>query len=314
VSKIHSAAVVDPSAELGSGVSVGPYAVVGPDVVLGDDCEVGAGAQVRGPSRFGRANRIFSNACVGFEPQDLKFRGEEVRLEVGDANVFREFSTVHRGTQFGGGVTRIGDGNLFMAYSHVAHDSQVGSRTVFVNGATLAGHVEVGDDATIGAFSAVHQFCRVGRHAYIGGFSVVTMDALPFVKTVGQKASCYGLNTIGLRRKGFERETIRRLRRAVRILVHSGLNTRQALERIEAEVGDDPEVAYLVEFARTAERGFVKSPPGRRGGRGGGGEDAEEVEGALDREEADALAAPPGEAEPDGAVAGPVGSPARGGG
>ena len=313
MSKIHPSAVIDPSAELGSGVSVGPFAVLGPDVVLGDDCEVGASAQVRGPARFGRGNRIFPNACVGFEPQDLKYKGEEVRLEVGDGNVFREFSTIHRGTQFGGGVTRIGDGNLFMAYSHVAHDSQVGSRTVFVNGATLAGHVEVGDDATIGAFSAIHQFCRVGRHAYVGGFSVVTMDALPFVKTVGQKASCYGLNAIGLRRKGFDRETIRRLRRAVRILVHSGLNTRQALERIEAEVGDDPEVAYLVEFARAAERGFVKSAPGRRGERGGAGEDAEDAEDAEILAEPDAPDAGLGEEEAGEAVAGPVGSPSRGG-
>jgi UDP-N-acetylglucosamine acyltransferase len=269
--RVHPTAVIDPSAELGSGVSVGPFAVVGPRVVLGDDCEVGAGAQVRGPSRFGSGNRIFPHACVGFEPQDLKYEGEEVFLEVGDGNLFREFSTIHRGTGFGGGVTRIGSNNLFMVYSHVAHDCRVGDRIVFTNNATLAGHVEVHDDAVIGAFSAVHQFCRVGRHAYVGGYSVVTMDALPFVKTVGVKAACYGLNSIGLRRKGFSRDSMRALRQAVRILTQSGLNTRQALDRIADEVGgDDPEVAYLVDFVGSSERGFVKAPPGARGERGGG--------------------------------------------
>ncbi|HEX2253457.1 MAG TPA: acyl-ACP--UDP-N-acetylglucosamine O-acyltransferase [Thermoanaerobaculia bacterium] len=270
MSDIHPTAHVDPAAELGSGVRVGAFAVIGPRVVLGDGCEVGAQAQVQGPSRFGRDNRIFPHACVGFEPQDLKYKGEDVFLEVGDRNHFREFSTVHRGTAGGGALTRIGDDNLFMAYSHVAHDSHVGSRTVFVNGATLAGHVLVEDDVTIGAFSAVHQFCRVGRHAYVGGYTVVTMDALPFVKTVGMKATCYGLNTIGLRRKGLGRDTIRRLDHALRLLVYSGLNTRQALERIAAEVDDDPEVRHLVEFVQDAKRGFVKTVPGRRGERGAG--------------------------------------------
>jgi UDP-N-acetylglucosamine acyltransferase len=268
---IHPTAVVDPTAELGDGVTVGPYAVIGPRVVVGDGCEIGASALIAGFTTLGRENRLFPHSCVGFEPQDLKYEGEEVFLEVGDRNHFRELTTIHRGTGFGGGTTRIGSDNLFMAYSHVAHDCQVGSRTVFVNGATLAGHVGVGDDATIGANSAIHQFCRVGRHAYVGGYSVVTMDALPFVKTVGIKAACYGLNAIGLRRKGFERHTMQRLRRAVRILLHSGLNTSQALERIRAEVGtEDPEVAYLVDFVEASKRGVVKAVPGSRAERGGG--------------------------------------------
>jgi UDP-N-acetylglucosamine acyltransferase len=279
---IHPTAVVHPSAEIGDGVTIGPFAVIGPRVVLGDDCEVGAGAHVEGPSRLGRGNRVFPNACVGFEPQDLKYKGEEVFLEVGDGNHFREFSTVHRGTAGGGGLTTIGSGNLFMAYSHVAHDSHVGDRTVFTNNATLAGHVEVGDDAVIGAFSAVHQYCRVGRHAYVGGYTVVTMDALPFVKTVGQKATFYGLNTIGLRRKGFSRETVRRLDQAMALLVNAGLNTSQALERIAAEVGDDPEVAYLMEFVRGARRGYVKSLPGRRGERGAAGEAGSDEDAAAE--------------------------------
>lgn len=268
--KIHPSAVVDPGAELGDGVAIGPHAVVEAGVVLGEGTEVGAGAQIQGPSVFGRGNRIFPNACVGFEPQDLKYRPEdESRLEVGDRNHFREMCTVHRGTGFGGGVTTIGSDNLFMAYSHVAHDCHVGDRTIFVNNATLAGHVEVHDDATIGAFSAVHQFCRVGRHAYIGGYSVITMDALPYVKTVGQKPACYGINVVGLRRKGFERQAIRRLENAYRTFTTSG-NTEEALERLEAELGEHPEVEYLLGFIRDAKRGVIKALPGKRGGRGGG--------------------------------------------
>lgn len=279
---IHPSAVVDPAAELADRVRVGPHAVIGPRVILGEGTEVGAGANVQGPSRLGARNRVFPHACVGFEPQDLKYAGEEVFLEVGDGNQFREFSTVHRGTGVGGGVTRIGDDNLFMAYSHVAHDAAIGSRTIFVNGATLAGHVEVQDDATIGAFSAVHQFCRVGRHAYIGGYSVITMDALPYVKTVGMKPTCYGLNAVGLRRKGVPRETIRRLGQAVRYLTSSGLNTSQALARIEQELAGDSEVDFLREFVASSKRGFIKALPGRRGERGGarGGNGDDEAESA----------------------------------
>lgn len=272
-SDVHPLAVVEPGAVLGVGVTVGPHAVIGPRVEIGDGTQVGAGAQVQGPARIGRENRIYPMACIGFDPQDLKYRGEEVSLEVGDRNQFRELCTVHRGTSKGGGVTRIGSDNLFMAYTHVAHDCQVGDRTVFANNATLAGHVEVHDDAAISAFSSIHQFCRVGRHAYVGAYTVVVMDALPFAKTVGQKAACYGLNTIGLERKGFSPEAIERLGRALRLLVRSRLNTVQALERIRAlsaEVGADPDVDYLVAFVEGAVRGVHKSPPGRSGGRAGG--------------------------------------------
>ncbi|HXO20205.1 MAG TPA: acyl-ACP--UDP-N-acetylglucosamine O-acyltransferase, partial [Thermoanaerobaculia bacterium] len=267
---IHPTAVVHPTAVLAAGVRVGPHAVIGERVEIGAGTTVGAGAQVQGPARIGRDNRIFSLAAIGFEPQDLKFEGEEVWLEIGDRNQFREFTTLHRGTKKGGGVTRIGSDNLFMAYTHVGHDSQVGDRTVFANNATLAGHVEVHDDASISAFTSIHQFCRVGRHAYVGAYSVVTMDALPFVKTVGQKAACYGLNSIGLKRKGFDPTAIERLDRAVRILVRSRLNTAQALARIREELGEEaPEIAYLVSFVESARRGVVKSPPGRSGGRAG---------------------------------------------
>jgi UDP-N-acetylglucosamine acyltransferase len=274
---VHPTAQIDPDAVLGDGVRVGAFAVIGAGVEIGDGTEVGAGAQVLGPTVIGRENRIFPQACVGFEPQDLKFRGEEVRLEIGDRNQFREFCTIHRGTAKGGGVTRIGSDNLFMAYSHVAHDCQVGSRTIFANNATLAGHVEVHDDASISAFTSVHQFCRVGRHAYVGGYSVVTMDALPFAKTVGLKPACYGLNSIGLKRKGFEPETLRRLEQAMRLLIRSKLNTSQALERIRAELAGDPAVDDLVAFVESAKRGVHKSAP--RGGRAGAGEG--EAEGAA---------------------------------
>ncbi len=270
---IHPTAVVDPAAELGDGVVIAAHAVVGAEVEIGAGTEVGAGAQLRGPARIGRENRIFALACIGFDPQDLKYAGERTRLEIGDRNHFREFVTVHRGTGKGGGATTIGSDCLFMAYSHVAHDCRVGDRVIFANAATLAGHVEVGDDATIGAFSAVHQFCRVGRHAYIGGFSVVVQDALPFVKTVGHKPACYGLNRVGLERKGFDQETLRRLQAAVKALTRSGLNTAQALAELRAGHAGHPEVDYLIEFVESSRRGVIRGQPGRRGSRGGAAAD-----------------------------------------
>lgn len=269
--KIHPSASVDPSAELGEGVEIGAFAVIGPRVVLGEGTTVGASAQVQGPSKIGRENRIFPMAAIGFEPQDLKYTGEEVFLEIGDRNHFREFSTIHRGTGKGGGLTSIGDDNLFMAYSHVAHDCQVGSRIVFVNAATLAGHVDVEDDATIGAFSSVHQFCRVGRHAYIGGYTVLTLDALPYCKTVGQKPLCYGLNSIGLKRKGFDTEAVARLGKALRLLVRAKLSQEEALARLSTEYAGFADVEHLVAFVEKSARGVAKALPGRRGGRAGSG-------------------------------------------
>lgn len=266
--KIHPTAVVDPGAELGDGVVVGPYAIIGPGVVVGDGTEIGAGAQIQGPTRMGRENHVYPQAAVGFDPQDLKWQGEETLLTVGDGNRFREFSTVHRGTGLGGGLTSIGSDCLFMAYSHVAHDCHVRDRVILANSATLAGHVEVEQDAILGGFAAVQQFSRVGRHAYIGGFTVVTLDALPFVKTVGQKATCYGLNVVGLRRRGFSRERIRRLQEATRILLQSGLKTREALDRIVEELGGHEEIDQLVAFVEASKRGYVKTLPGRRGERG----------------------------------------------
>jgi UDP-N-acetylglucosamine acyltransferase len=267
--KVHPTAAVDPTAVLGDGVEVGPFAVIGAEVELGEGTVVGAGAQIQGPTRLGRENQVFPQACIGFDPQDLKYRGERSTLEAGDRNQFRELSTVHRGTGLGGGVTRIGSDNLFMAYSHIAHDCVVGDRTIFANGATLAGHVEVQDDAAVSAFSGVHQFCRVGRHAYIGGYSVITQDALPFVKTVGQKPACYGLNRVGLERKGFSAESMRRLEEALRMLLRGPLKVADALEAIRQRHGDDPQVRHLVDFVASSQRGVIRAVPGRRGGRGG---------------------------------------------
>jgi UDP-N-acetylglucosamine acyltransferase len=269
--EVHPSAVVDPSARLAPGVRVGAHAVIGPEVEIGEGTEVGAGAQLRGPATIGAGNRIFPYACIGFDPQDLKFAGERTAVRIGDRNHFREFCTVHRGTGKGGGLTAIGSDNLFMVYSHVAHDCRVGSRTIFSNNATLAGHVEVGDDAVIGAFSAVHQFCRVGRHCYIGGFSVITKDALPYLKVVGHKPANYGLNRIGLLRKGLSREVIARLDAAFDVLLRSGRNTSQALALLRAEHCGEEAVDYLVEFVAGSQRGVIKALPGRRGARGAGG-------------------------------------------
>jgi UDP-N-acetylglucosamine acyltransferase len=260
---IHPTAVVDPAARIGRGTVVGPYATVGPHVVIGNECRVGASSVIDGWTEIGDRTEIAPMASIGLAPQDLKYRGEPTRLVIGRQNVFREFVTIHRGTAGGGGVTTIGDDNLFMAYSHVAHDCHVGSHSIFGNAATLGGHVRVEDFATISAYSGVHQFCRVGQHAFIGGYTVVTRDALPYAKTVGNRARIYGVNAIGLARRGFSSELIEQLRRAYRHLVQH--NTSRALELIERDPTlDAPEVAYLVRFIATAERGVILRRPLRR--------------------------------------------------
>jgi UDP-N-acetylglucosamine acyltransferase len=268
--KIHPTAVVDPSAELADGVKIGPLAIVGAEVTLGEDTEIRGGARLEGPSRLGRENVIYPGASLGTDPQDLKYSGERTFLEVGDRNRIREYCTLNRGTGHGGGVTRVGDDNLLMAYCHVAHDCQVGDRTVFANAATLAGHVEVHDDASISAFTSVLQFCRVGRHAYVGGYTVLIQDALPFAKTVGVKPACYGVNRIGLERKGVDRESVRRIDAALRVLLRSGLNMAQALEALRRDHAGHAEVDELIDFVATAKRGVVRHLPGKQGRRGGG--------------------------------------------
>ena len=266
---IHPTAIVDSKAELDSDVHVGPYAVIGADVRIGAGTHIGASAQLQGPCRIGPANRIFPHACVGFEPQDLKYQGERSELVIGARNRIREFATLHRGTEVGGGRTEVGDDNLFMAYTHVAHDCRVGSRTIFGNASTLAGHVTIGDDAILSAFCAVHQFCRVGPHAYIGGYTIVTMDALPFAQTVGTKAVCLGINRVGLKRRGFDEDRLRVLESAYRLIVRSKLPTPEAVERLQQEHAGVPDVELLIEFIQSTTRGVLKTPPGRAGSRGG---------------------------------------------
>jgi UDP-N-acetylglucosamine acyltransferase len=264
--EIHPTATVEPGARIGAGTVVGPHALVGASVSIGRSCRIGASSVIDGRTEIGDGCQIFPFASIGLIPQDLKFRGEDTGLIVGRQNIFREFVTVHRGTAGGGGLTTIGDRNVFMAYAHVAHDCHIGHDTIFGNGATLGGHVTVEDYATVSAFSGVHQFCRIGRHAFIGGFSVVTKDALPFAKTVGNRpARSYGLNTIGLVRRRIPADVVAKLRQAYRYLLTSKLNTSRAL----AEIEQDPalqceEVRYLIDFIRTSPRGVVLRRASRR--------------------------------------------------
>ena len=259
MAEIDSTAVITGNAVLAPDVVVGAYVVIGANVTIGSGCVVGPFTRIEGPTTIGERNHFYGHASIGGPPQDLKYKGEHTELAIGNDNVFREFVTVNRGTTGGGGKTTIGNENFFMAYSHVAHDCHVGSHTVFANNATLAGHVDVGDFATIGAFTAIHQFCRVGEHAFIGGDTICTMDVLPFVKTVGSRpAKTYGINTIGLQRKGIEPETIEALQRAYRILIRSKLRAVDAVERIDNELGLYPEARYLAEFVRGAKRGIIR--------------------------------------------------------
>jgi UDP-N-acetylglucosamine acyltransferase len=261
--EIHQTAIVHPNARVGAGTIVGPYVTIGEWVTIGRNCRIGASTVIDGLTQIGDGNEIFPMASIGLVPQDLKFGGEPTRVIIGDRNIIREFVTIHRGTAGGGGLTSIGSRNLLMAYTHIAHDCHIGNDTIFGNAATLAGHVLVEDCANIGAFSGVHQFCRVGKYAFIGGYSVVTKDALPFAKTVGNRARIYGINTIGLIRRGFAQDTIAQLRRAYRHLMH--WNTSRALAQIERDATlQASEVRYVVEFIRSSRRGVGLRRPSRR--------------------------------------------------
>jgi UDP-N-acetylglucosamine acyltransferase len=264
--EIDATALVDARATIGAGTVVGPHALIGPRVRIGANCRIGASTIIEGRTEIGDDTEIYPFASVGLIPQDLKFRGEETRLKIGRRNIFREFVTVHRGTRGGGGITEIGDRNVFMAYVHVAHDCHVGNDTIFGNTATLGGHVTVEDFANVSAGSGVHQFCRVGRHAFIGGYSVVTKDALPFARTVGARpARIYGLNTVGLMRRGFAPDVISKLKRTFRYLLQSKLNTTSALQQIQSDRSlACPEVHYLLEFIRASQRGVILRRATRR--------------------------------------------------
>src|ERR1043165_5361113 len=256
--EIHPTAVVGPRAEVGDGSYVGPYCTVGDEVRLGARVRLVSHVVVDGRTEIGDDTHVFPFASVGLAPQDLKYRGEPAETRIGRRNRVREFVTIHRGTEGGGMLTSVGDDCLIMAQAHVAHDCHVGSHVILANAATRAGHVRVEDGANVGAYSGVHQFCRVGREAYVGGYSVVVKDALPFALTVGNHAKCYGLNTVGMKRRGYPAETIDALHHAFRLLLSSKLNTTQAVAAIREEIRAPAEVEELLRFIETSRRGVVK--------------------------------------------------------
>lgn len=256
---VHVTAIVPESAKIGPNCKVGPYCTVGANVELGDDCELVSHVVLDGHTRLGKANRIFSFAAIGVAPQDLKYKNEPTRLEVGDRNTFRECVTISRGTVGGGGTTRMDSDCLIMAYAHIGHDSQIGNGCLVANGAALAGHVTVEDYATIGALCPVHQYCRIGRHAYVGGGTTITQDVLPFSLTSAtREVHAFSLNKVGLERRGFSEEQLRALHRAYRALLAGKLNTTQALEKIKSGEAMTDEVRYLVEFIERSSRGVIK--------------------------------------------------------
>lgn len=255
---IHPTAVVSQQARIGEDCFVGPYSIIGDDVKLGDGVRLESHCVIDGHTSIGDETHVFPFVSIGLASQDLKYKGEPSETRIGKRNKIREFVTIHRGTAGGGMLTSVGDDCLIMAQAHIAHDCLVGDGVIMANAATLAGHVIIGDRANIGAYSGVHQFCRVGKEAYVGGYSVVVKDALPFALTVGNHARCYGLNITGMKRRGYSRETIDALHHAFHLLLSAKLNTTQALERINEEITDSAEVADLVRFIQDSNRGVTK--------------------------------------------------------
>lgn len=256
---IHPTAVVDPAARIPASCTIGPYCIVGANVEMGEYCELMAHVVLEGPSRLGSHNRIYPFASLGLGPQDLSYRGEPTRLEIGDHNVIREFVTIHRGTVKGGQLTKIGSHCLIMAYTHIAHDCFIGDHVIMANAATLAGHVTVEEWAVVGALCPVHQFVRIGAHSYIGGGTTITQDVLPFSKTSAVRdVHSYGANAIGLERRGFSKERIHAIQYAFRALTASKLNTTQAIERIRSKGDVTEDVEMLLKFIESSDRGVLK--------------------------------------------------------
>jgi UDP-N-acetylglucosamine acyltransferase len=256
---IHPTVLVDQKSTIHPSCEIGPYCVIGGEVEIGENCRLASHVTVSGPTRIGVGNHFFPFTSIGMAPQDITYAGEPTRLEIGDHNQIREFVTINRGTVKGGGCTRVGNHNLIMAYTHIAHDCQIGSHIIMANAATLGGHVSVGDWATVGALCPVHHFVRIGTHAFIGGGTTITRDVLPFSKTSAERGThAYGLNAVGLERRGFTKERIKKIHHAYRLLLASKLNTSQALEKLkaEADVGEDVEI--LVRFIEESERGVIK--------------------------------------------------------
>jgi len=258
MSFIHPTSVISPNARIGEDCYIGAFCILGDDVTLADRVRLDSHVVIDGKTSVGDDTHVFPFVSLGDAPQDLKYGGEETVTEIGKRNQIREFVTVHRGTKGGGGITRIGDDNLLMAQAHVAHDCQVGNEVIMANAATLAGHVEIADKANIGAYSGVHQFCRVGPEAFVGGYSVVVKDALPYAIIQGNHAKCFGLNRLGMKRRGYSGETIEKLHHAFFLLLSSKLNTTQAVEKIKEEITGCAEVDVLVQFIESSKRGVVK--------------------------------------------------------
>jgi UDP-N-acetylglucosamine acyltransferase len=256
---VHPTAIVDPGANIHPDADIGPHCIIGAEVEIGARTRLMASLYVEGPTFIGEDNIFFPFASVGVASQDLKYKGERAETRIGNRNRIREFVTIHRGTEGGGLLTSIGDDNLLMAYTHIAHDAHIGSHCILGNAVTLAGHVTVGDWAIVEAFSGVHQFCRIGRHAFVGGYSVLTQDVLPFSQTVTPRQSkVFGENKVGLQRRGFSADSIAALHKAFRLLTSESLNTSQAIEQMGAQVPPCSEVDELIEFIRSAQRGIIK--------------------------------------------------------
>jgi UDP-N-acetylglucosamine acyltransferase len=259
MARVHPTALVDPAAQLHESVEVGPYSVIGPGVRAGEGTTIAAHVVIEGDTEIGKGNRIFQFASIGAAPQDLKYRGQPTKLVLGDRNQIREFATLHRGTVEGGGVTRIGSGCLLMAYAHVAHDVQVGDGVILANSTMLAGHVIVEDHAIFGGMTGVHQFVRVGRHAFVSGGSAVGMDVAPYCVASGHRAQLGGLNLVGLQRHGWDETRIRRVKQAYRILFRAGLRLEEAVAKVREELGADPDVGHLLRFVESSERGLARA-------------------------------------------------------
>ena len=256
--KIHPTAVIDSTAQIDDCVTIGAYSVIGAEVQIGAGTVIGPHTTIDGPTRIGRDNRIHGHAAIGGDPQDKKYHGERSELVIGDRNTIREFVTISRGTAEGGGTTRIGDDNWIMAYVHIAHDCHVGNNTIFANNATLAGHVEIGDFVTLGGFSGVHQFCKIGIHAFVGMGSLINADVLPFVMVGGQYAKPRGINSEGLKRRGFSAERIAAIKRAYRALFVSGKPLADARAQLAAQAAEDADVKQMLEFIDRSERSLLR--------------------------------------------------------
>ncbi len=256
---LHSSAAVHPKAQLDSGIHIGPFSYIGENVKIHKNTRVEASVCVTGWTEIGEECHLFSHCVVGTEPQDYSYQGDTTRVVIGNRNVFREFMTVHRGTVKGGGLTQVGDDNYFMAYSHIAHDCIIGDHTVLIHGATLGGHCQVNDYAQVGAFTGVHQFCQIGKYAFIGGYSVITQDVLPFCKVAGSRPPhLYGMNAIGLRRLGFSRERLQNIKAMFKVIFYSELNTSQAQKKIEKEFLPGEDRDEILSFIQSSKRGLLK--------------------------------------------------------